>query len=734
MPSIDSDSSSPDGDSSGSCSSGTQLDLEMDVHPQSRLVFNQCRGDFLLGLELLSLRRAVNESIFSTLLLDMSLDAFTLDLLCEGLLFALERTDILDEEDDASLVCFKSSSRTVFGAQAGTSLTDGRRLALLDRLAGLPDLYQSWQGEQRSDDIIGLALTSGLEEVIVHGTRFNFVLLVCGSSDSGVDCTAVADDAMQKIRQVEKHGLHTRVYCVGIGEGYDRELLQSLADRSHGNFAHAVDGYDAVHHIQSMLAQFSTLVATDTTLTLTSTKVNGRPIIRSMCDVANDGHVTGGQQHCHGNVGGEGKFTVFFGDVFTEESYQRIVRVELDLTAIASEHTALPIASGTVQYSTANGSYEISYSTVLELCVLSPALSHRAVALAMPIPYLLPRPIGIPDEGDTMMTPFIQRHLASEVCGRVLVQIHEMEGNASDSDIDPEQRNRCWAISSECLQLIRALERWNLINLPPKQAEKLKMLTRRLKDEFEAEEPTALEAEDNTGDVSGKSPELEVEQDSSAGGGGTSAVNAATESDGKSEDIMPAEAPAGTAPDSGRRRSSGLHMSARRQSSYQSSGKRDRAKELYAQTLRFTTAKAAGEKLATTPEGVEGEEMTPHDDTTRLGHSSSASKPDNTAASSGDGDESNPPATSKGGDSSVTDAGGEQHVHGRLRNLADDGEMSESIQAIEKRLAESSGQRKRTRGTVRIGDDSELGKRLKQREQKRQELLTKYGKDWADKY
>ena len=68
-----------------------------------------------------------------------------------------------------------------------------------------------------------------------------------------------------------------------------------------------------------------------------------------------------------------------------------------------------------------------------------------------------------------------------------------------------------------------------------------------------------------------------------------------------------------------------------------------------------------------------------------------------------------------------------------LRNMADDGDMSDSIRAIEQRLVRSAQQHNTARAaSLRISGESELARRLRQREQKRQELIEKFGENWAD--
>lgn len=81
---------------------------------------------------------------------------------------------------------------------------------------------------------------------------------------------------------------------------------------------------------------------------------------------------------------------------------------------------------------------------------------------------------------------------------------------------------------------------------------------------------------------------------------------------------------------------------------------------------------------------------------------------------------------------SVTSPGRRKKI---MKNMADEGEMSESIRAVEDRLVCSADKLAHRRGTETssFDEESELGRRLRQREQKRQELVAKYGDEWADR-
>ena len=473
-------------EAAGNGSEAPQIDVEVDFHPLSRKLYAQSQGELVLGLELLSPLHDVNQAIFTPVVLDMAMEASTMDLLREGLTLALERPDILDEDDDASLIAFhQRTSRVFFGAHHQSRLDDQRRVSLLDTVERMQevqeDVLAAGAGNEPNDsaasNAIKLAMSSALEEVVIHGTPYNFVLLVsasgCGDNDDAATADSVADEVMRSLTSVSKHGQCVRIYAVGIGQEYNRPLLRNLAEKSHGMFVHAEDGYVAVQHIQEMLAQFSTLVATDVSVSLSSTHVNGEALIRSLSDVSQAGDVC----VMNGNSW-PGTYEIRFGDAFAEESYQKLIRLELDLSQIQSEHDALPIASCVVSYSKADGVYEEFIDVAFDVQTLLPDMSSTTPPLGLPsIFHLVPRPINVPDGVDAELDHFVMGQLTRETECRVSAELQRLESASSE---DQQLENARVDIASECLYIINALRKWPTSGVTKRQQESLESLKEKL--------------------------------------------------------------------------------------------------------------------------------------------------------------------------------------------------------------------------------------------------------------
>ena len=167
---------------------------------------------------------------------------------------ARELAERLDERDRLSLIVFDASARIAFGP---APLDDAHRAELMAVLGELEtglgtNLAAGWK---KAAEAVG--------SVFVRGAVARVMLLTDGQASVGItDASRLAELAEQEATR----GVTTT--CMGIGEGFDDELLSEIARRGHGGFYYLATAESIPAAFGAELSGVFSIVATGAELRL----------------------------------------------------------------------------------------------------------------------------------------------------------------------------------------------------------------------------------------------------------------------------------------------------------------------------------------------------------------------------------------------------------------------------------------------------------------------------------
>lgn len=171
---------------------------------------------------------------------------------------AQQVVDKLDHRDRLSIVVFDAAARTVFGPAA---VTDTARPKLLEAIASIATG-------------VGTNLAAGMKkgaEAIrsgfVRGATSRLVLLTDGQSSVGI----TNPDRLGMIAEKEA-GRGVTITAMGLGQGFDDELLAEIARRGRGGFYYLQSGADIAAAFGRELAGVFAIAAADTEVKLLPTE------------------------------------------------------------------------------------------------------------------------------------------------------------------------------------------------------------------------------------------------------------------------------------------------------------------------------------------------------------------------------------------------------------------------------------------------------------------------------